>query len=75
MSCLLKEEMNMKLWEYSGKSVIVYTKDGESIKGFATYNDKEDFEEEQDSLSIILSDQPIAICIYEDEIDHIEVLS
>lgn len=67
--------MNMKLWEYSGKSVIVYTKDGESIKGFATYNDKEDFEEEQDSLSIELSDQPIAICIYEDEIDHIEVLS
>ncbi|APC46496.1 hypothetical protein [Aeribacillus phage AP45] len=66
---------NVKLWEYDGKVVIVYTKDSESFKGFATYNDKEDFEEEQDSLSIMLPDKSSSICIYENEIERIEEIS
>jgi hypothetical protein len=65
----------VKLWEYDGKVVVVHTKDSESFKGFATYNDKEDFEEEQDSLSIELSDRSSSICIYENEIEKIEVIS
>jgi len=64
----------MKLWEYDGKVIIVHTKDSESFKGFATYNDKEDYEEEQDSLSIELSGQSSSICIYENEIDRIEII-